>query len=275
MYFQTVGAPIIRGREFVAADTALAVTPVIINEVLATSLFGAVDPIGRRLYSTPNTRATKKERPTELEVVGVVRMEADNNSLGYPSDFPPMYVPFRRQREGRLLIRTTGPAQSLIPAMMALVRHEARMVPVVRVGTLAHGDRERRASRLEAAGTVAGAGVVALLLAAIGLYAMVGLAVGQRTREIGVRVALGARTRQIVTMFFGGGVRVALIGLALGLPLSAAGLSFLVDRGWFEINVPVVVGLVALAVISVASLASWIPAQRAARVDPMNVLRPE
>jgi predicted permease len=276
-YFRTVEAPLVRGREFMPSDTAVAVTPVIINEQLATSLFQSGDPIGRRITRMAIGNASRDERLTELEVVGVVRMEAETNSLNYPSELPPMFVPYRRQpNDGRLLIRTAGPAEPLIPTMMSVVRDEARLLPVRRIGTLTHGDRERRSSRLEVAGSVAGGGMIALLLAAIGLYAMVGLAVGQRRREIGVRVALGANTGEVVAMFFRGGLRVAMLGLALGLPLSVVGLAILAQKaGMVWIQLPVAGTLVTLAVVSVAALASWLPARRAARVDPMVALRPE
>ena len=276
-YFRTVEARIVRGREFVASDSALGMTPVIINEQLATSLFGSSDPIGRRIARVSLDGRQRDDRATELEVIGVVRMEQETNSLGYPSDLPPMFVPHRRQpRDGRLLIRTAGPAEPLIPTMIATIRDEARLLPVRRIGTLAQGDRERRSSRLEVAGSVAGAGMITLLLAAIGLYAMVGLAVGQRRREIGVRVALGANTREVVRMFFKGGVRVAMLGLALGLPLSVVGLAILAQKaGMIWIQLPIAGTVVTAAVVSVAALASWLPARRAARVDPMVALRPD
>jgi predicted permease len=276
-YFRTVEAPIVRGRDFVASDTALAVTPVIINEQLATLLFRSSDPIGRRLARVSLDGRQRDDRPTELEVVGVVRMEYETNSLGYPSDLPPMFVPHRRQPgDGRFLLRTAGPAEPLIPTMISTIRDEARLLPVRRIGTLAQGDRERRSSRLEVAGSVAGAGMITLLLAAIGLYAMVGLAVGQRRREIGIRVALGANTREVVNMFFKGGLRVAMLGLALGLPLSVVGLAILAQKaGMIWIQLPVAGTIVTTAVVSVAALASWLPARRAAGVDPMVALRPE
>jgi len=276
-YFRTVEAPIVRGREFVASDTALSVTPVIINEQLAASLFGSSDPIGRRLTRAFLLNGLRDQPRRELEVVGVVRMETETNSLGYPSDFPPMFVPYeRRPADGRLLIRTAGPAESLIPTVMSVVRAEARLVPVRRIGTLGQGDRERRGSRIEVAGSVAGGGMIALLLAAIGLYAMVGLAVGQRRREIGVRVALGANTRDVVAMFFKGGLRVAMVGLGLGLPLSVVGLAILAQKtGMVWIQLPVAGAIVTTAVVTVAALASWLPARRAAGVDPMVALRPD
>ena len=134
----------------------------------------------------------------------------------------------------------------------------------------------RRTSRLEAFGTVAGCGVITLLLASVGLYAMVSVSVGQRRREIGIRVALGARARQVVVMFFSSGVRVALIGLAIGLPLSVAGVAILKRQGdLLATNLAAIGALVTLSVVSVASLASWLPARRVARVDPMIALRSE
>ena len=269
-YFRTVEAPLIRGREFVASDTALAVTPVIIAESLAVSLFKTGDPIGRRIL-----RASQyDERRSEMEVVGVVRMDRETNSLEYPSDYLPIFLPLRDRGRGRLLVRTAGPAEALIPTLMAVARQEARTLPLTRIRTLAQGDRLRRDSRLDLVGAASGCGIVALILASIGLYAMLGVAVGQRRREIGVRVALGAHVRQVVGMFFRSGLRVALVGLAIGLPLSAIALGVLMRQLELQTaGVPALAVLVALSVVAVASLASWLPARRAARVDPMMVLR--
>lgn len=288
-YFRTVEAPIVRGREFVASDTTLAVTPLVIAESLAVALFKSSDPIGRRLLRVSRYDGRPaNERPAELEVVGVVRMERETNTLEYESDLPPVFVPFRQRREGycfltscitgaKLLIRTTGPAEALMPTVMAVAREEARMVPLTRIRTLAQGDRLRRSSRLEATAVVVGCGVVALILASIGLYAMVSVAVGQRRREIGIRLALGAQARQVVRMFFRSGLRVTLVGLALGLPLSVVGL-LVILRQTEDLprdTVPAVAALVTLAVVGVASLASWLPARRASGVDPMVALRSE
>jgi ABC-type antimicrobial peptide transport system permease subunit len=157
---------------------------------------------------------------------------------------------------------------------MAVAREEARTLPLTRIRTLSQGDRMRRDSRLEVAGGAAGAGSIALILASIGLYAMLGVAVGQRRREIGVRVALGAHSRQVVSMFFRSGLRVTLVGLALGLPLSAVALGALMrSLGMETAGVPALAALVALTVVGVSALASWLPARRAAKVDPMVVLR--
>lgn len=113
-----------------------------------------------------------------------------------------------------------------------------------------------------------------MFLASIGLYAMVALGVSQRRREIGVRISLGAQPRQVVAMFFRGGLRVNLLGLVIGLPLSAAALKVLGSQLRVpRTNVPLIAVVVSVAVVIVASLASWIPAQRAAGGDPLEALR--
>jgi ABC-type antimicrobial peptide transport system permease subunit len=201
-------------------------------------------------------------------------MVRDSNSLGYPSDLPPVFVPYKREREGRIVMRTAGSAEPLIPSVMAVLRKEAPTIPVRKLQTLAEGDRVRRDSRLGAFGAISACGVLVLVLASIGLYAMVSVAVGQRRREIGVRVALGARPGQVVTMFFVNGLRVAMVGLGIGLPLSIVGLVLLVRQSdMSDINIPGVTVTVAVAVTAVAAFASWFPSRRASRVNPIVALR--
>ncbi|HSA56973.1 MAG TPA: ABC transporter permease [Gemmatimonadaceae bacterium] len=285
-YFRAFDIPIVRGRDFVASDTTAGVTPVIITDSLAAELFRGADPIGRRLRRVGAVRREVSaeggmilfdgQQATEVEVVGVARVDRDRNTLDYPGELPPMFVPFRRTWEGRLLVRTNGPAEAFIPAFLAIARDEARLVPVYRMRTLGEGDRLRRSSRLQATAFAAGCGAIALILASVGLYAMVSVAVGHRRREIGIRIALGAGRRRVVRMFFAGGLRTSLFGLVLGLPLSAAALG-IVRRETNLVGIEIIglAVLVALAVVAVASLASWLPARRAAVVDPMVALRAE
>jgi putative ABC transport system permease protein len=120
----------------------------------------------------------------------------------------------------------------------------------------------------------AAGGALTLLLASIGLYAVVALSVGQRRREIGVRISLGARPGQVVAMFFRNGLKVSLLGLAIGIPLSMAALKVIgAQVGIPRTNLAAIAAVVSLAVIVVASLATWIPARRAAGVDPLIALR--
>jgi predicted permease len=285
-FFAAVDAPIVLGRDFVASDTNLAVMPIILSEPLATRLFSSGSPIGKRLHVSvpvmPTVTSAERilfappnERRVDMEVVGVARAGYGEGFRLFESDLPLAFAPFKRAREGALLVRTDGPAEPLIPRVQAIARQEAPSLPV-RMRTLAQHDRERRSLLIKIAGAGAGTGMIALMLASVGLYAMLSVAVGQRRREIGVRVALGARTGQVVRMFFVSGLRATLLGLTLGLPLSSVTLWLLMNElEEPSRNMPIVAAVVALAVLSVASLASWVPARRAASVDPMLTLRAE
>jgi predicted permease len=283
-FFSAVDIPIVRGRDFVAADTTLPATPVIIAESLAVAMFRSRDPIGQRLRTEPSEGG----KPREMEVIGVVRVRRETSFWEFEPDYPPVFVPLENRSTtacaaarcaglpAKLLIRTIGPAEQLLPTLSAVMREQARTVPLTRIQTLTQHDRWYRESRAGAAGVAAGCGSIALILASVGLYAMVAIAVGQRRREIGVRVALGARPREVVRMFLRSGVRVSFVGLGIGLPISVAALIALM-RGlslpWG--NVPILAALVSLTVAGVALFASWLPARHAASVDPMTVLRPE
>jgi putative ABC transport system permease protein len=277
-YFAAFSVPIVRGRGFVAADTfARAITPVVIDDSLAVQLFKSSDPLGRRFQ-----RARRDNEPlSEFEVVGVAHVDRDSHVLAYAPDYPLMFSPFHHCAVGqcsntRLLIRASSNAETLIPTTSALVRDEARMVPLNELRTLSQIDRRMKDTRASIAQLGSICGAIALLLASIGLYAMVGVGVGQRRREIGVRIALGARADQVVRMFFSGGLRAALIGLAIGLPVSIAVLVAMLRMLDVTLAyVPLTVVAVTLAVAGIASVASWLPARRASKVDPMIALRSE
>ena len=148
------------------------------------------------------------------------------------------------------------------------------MMPARDMKTLAQIERDARSEIIQATSASAVAGIVTLFLAAIGLYAVIALGVSQRRREIGVRISLGARPGQVVAMFFRSGLRVSVIGLLIGLPLSAATLMIVGSEiGMPRMNLPLLTLSVAGAVVTVACLASWIPARRAAGVDPLEVLK--
>jgi ABC-type antimicrobial peptide transport system permease subunit len=145
------------------------------------------------------------------------------------------------------------------------------------LATLEQLERDARKEVLQVSGLATGAGVLALLLASIGLYGLVSLGVRQRHREIGIRVALGARPRTVIGLFFLTGVRLGLFGVVLGLPLSVLALQYIASQfsNNFSFNMPVVGAAIAVTVVAVASLASWLPARRAAGVDPLVAIRTE
>jgi ABC-type antimicrobial peptide transport system permease subunit len=179
-------------------------------------------------------------------------------------------------RGDALLVRTRAPAQPLVPALRRLVRAEAPELPVGSLGTLADLDREAQREVMRIAGGAAAVGVLALGLASIGLYALVALTVGQRTREIGVRLALGGSPRRVAGTFFASGLRLALVALLVGLPVSVLALKVVLSRVIAPaVSLPAVGGGIALAVLAVAAAATWLPARRAASLDPLRALRTE
>jgi len=268
-YFPLMGIPIVRGRDFNASGEDS--TSAVIGADLARRLWGTADPIGRRFTSAgPNQRTA-----SAFMVVGVVDETKAGLSAG-TDDGQRVFVPTVRVT-GHLLIRTQGPAQPQIPAIRSLANTEAPELPLVSVRTLAAIEDSQQSSIVSVITATIGAGVVALFLSAIGLYAVVACAVGQRVREIGIRGALGADRRQVVGLFLFRGLRLSLVGLTVGLAISVIVIRLIaVARG--EDPPAGIVGLAALVacvVIGVALLASWIPARRAVHIDPLEALRIE
>ena len=178
---------------------------------------------------------------------------------------------------GHLLVRTHGPAEHLLPTIRAAAADEAPALPIVAARTLAAVEASERRSVVTAIAAAGGTGALALLLSAIGLYAVVAFAVGQRVREIGIRTALGAESRQVVRLFVRRGLRLCLFGLVIGLALGIGGVRVIsaVQGNEPPAGILGLSALVAMFVIGVALLASWIPARRAARIDPLEALRVE
>jgi predicted permease len=274
-YFGVLDVKILRGRDVELADSAARDMPVVIGSDYARELWGTADPIGRRFQQITHGEAL----PREAVVVGVfdaargtTRGEARRVYTVDPADW----------RDFAFLVQTSAPAADLVPQIRSHLRERLPDIAIPYMQTLAQKMADDRRNVL-AAGTVAGAaGALVLLLASIGLYGVIALAVTQRRREIGVRVALGAKPWKVVALLFANGLRLAAIGLAIGLPLSILTLRFVggqmsaaFDAQALGISPPAIGVLIALAVLGVASFATWLPARRAARVDPMIALRSE
>jgi putative ABC transport system permease protein len=244
---------------------------VVIGSGLARRLWGGADAIGRRLVSVgPTLRGTGT-----FTIVGVVD-DATTGAQGGGSGVVGIFMP-RVHTTGHLLIRTHGPAEQLLPAIRATAADEAPALPIVAARTLAAVEASERRSVATAISAAGGTGALALLLSAIGLYAVVAFAVGQRVREIGIRTALGAESRQVVRLFLGRGLRLCICGLVMGLALGIGGVRVIsaVEGNEPPTGILGLAALVAVFVIGVALLASWIPARRAARIDPLEALRVE
>ncbi|MDQ3348690.1 MAG: ABC transporter permease [Acidobacteriota bacterium] len=264
-YFGALELPLLHGRPFLRSDGVDAGSVAVINETLA-----------RKLWPDGAVGRTFRFRDAQTTVVGIAR-DAKYATL---DETTPSFVYFplaqRWLPNQALLVRTAGDPAQFAPAIQGAMLAIDPALPRARVSTL------RRATAIvllpqRAAAIITGAlGFVGLLLAAVGLYGIMAFSAGRRTREIGIRMALGARRSTVVRMMVGEGLRLAGAGIVIGVVL-AAGATHLISGWLFNIN-PIdgatFLGMSALFVI-VASLASYLPARRAVRADPLAALRAE
>jgi predicted permease len=274
-YFTLLGVPIVRGRDLVAADTAARDRAVLISTDMAHELWGNADPIGRRFSQTDHGK------PLERAAVVVGVYDASRGTTRGPGRRV-FAIDNSGWRDFSYLARTTGPARPLIRPIRDRLRKTLPDLPVESMATLQDEFAEEERIMMQVGTGIGMAGALVLLLASIGLYGVITLAVTQRRREIGIRIALGAKPVEVVALLFRQGVRLSGLGLLIGLPLSIAGLaaigSIMVltgDNGALPVNPPVIGGMIAVTVIVVAAIATWLPARRAAVVDPMIALRAE
>lgn len=289
-YFPLMGISFVRGRDFDAAERSpgrgqsagIEEGAIVIGSGLARRLWGGADAIGRRLVSVGrNLRDIRT-----FTVVGVVddaTTGARDVDGGRHPELPGtrgggarVFTPWVHTTS-HLLVRTRGPAEPLLPTIRAAAVDHAPALPIVSAQTIAAVEASERRSVFTAIYAAGGAGALALLLSAVGLYAVVAFAVGQRVREIGIRTALGAGSRQVVRLFVGRGLRLCVFGLIIGLALGLVGARVIsaVEGREPPAGTVGLAALVAMFVIGVALLASWIPARRAARIDPLEALRVE
>ena len=263
-YFELMGFPFVRGRAFAPGDPENAI---VIRSDLARRLWGTADPIGRRLVSREPSRAGT------YVVVGVI----DEAQAGLSGERDARVFLNTLDNTAGLLVRTHGPAQPVISLIRSIAHVEAPQLPVTSARTLASINAGERSNFNRLLAALLTAGAVALFLCAIGLYAIVAFAVGQRRGEIGIRTALGADPRQVVRMFFLRGLRLSWFGLAIGLAIGALVVraNTLAQGKEMDPGIVLVGVLVATVVAAVASVATWIPARRASRVDPLTMLRVE
>jgi putative ABC transport system permease protein len=188
-----------------------------------------------------------------------------------------MYTAHRaRWRRDGLLIRTHGQAEAFLPALRHLIRDAAPQLPVSEMETQAQRDDAERDIALKISLLVAAAATLALILASLGLYGVVSLAVRQRTREIGIRIAVGAAPARVARMFLASGMRIGAAALLLGLPVCVVGLHLLLSNNALiapSLNPWHIGAAIAAILLAVVALATWIPARRAAAVDPASTLR--
>lgn len=267
-YFATLGIPLTSGRDFGTGDQPGAPRVAIVSESFAIRAFGSTDVLGARVGASD-------DRATWATVVGVAR-DAIVQSLQAPPA-PAVYFPHLQEGGATMtfLVRRRGAsAESLAPAMRDLLRALDPALPVYRVLTMARVRHDATTEQRAGAALLAGFGGLALLLAALGLHAVMTFSVRQRWRELGIRVALGASRRAVTALVVRRGVQLAAIGVVVGLVLSL-GAAQLLRSMLFGIapTDAVTFVLVTALLLGVAVLSSWWPARRAARVDPVSAMR--
>jgi predicted permease len=271
-YFRTMGVPLVSGRELTARDDAGAPKVAVVNEAFVRHFLAGREPLGRRFGWGVGNRV----KP-DIEIVGVARDSKYSSMREAPQ--PVYYVPYRQAAEQsglQFYVRTTADPQALAPAVRSTVAAVDPNLPVRDLKTMRRQiDDNVRADRLLSVFTGCFAGL-ASLLAAIGLYGVLAYDVARRTREIGIRMALGARAAQVRRLVLRQVALVLAVGTAAGLA-TAAGAGKLL-RAALEGTAPwdpLVYGSALTLVVLMAVVAAYVPVRRASRVDPMVALRDE
>jgi predicted permease len=271
-YLRAMGVALLQGREFAVEDDAAAPRVALVNQTLANRLWPGQDPLGRRFRWLEGNDA--------IEVVGVVR-DGKYVMLG-EAPRPYLYLPLAQEYDTPVTLHVRAATDDplvLVPAIRQVLNDLDPDLPIFSVRTMPEHLRNSAMALLplRMGATLAGVqGALALLLAVMGLYGVVAYAVSQQRREIGIRIALGARGRDLFRVVAGGGLRPAMIGLvagvlvSLGLARLLAGLLY----GLNPLDLPVFTAVIAL-LLGVSLFACWLPARRVLKVDPVIALRSE
>ena len=269
-YFETMSIPVLQGREYTDADTADSPSVLVINEAMAKRYWPQGNALGGRVRIGGQGTA---------EVIGIVA-DAKYSSIN-ERPLPQVFLSMGRFSVStlRLFVKTTGNASPLVSEVRNAIRSIDPALPIYDARTLNEHMQVAVFAQRMAADLLGAMGVLALLLAAIGLYGVMAYAVSQRTQELGIRLALGASPHSLLSMIVGQGMKLTAIGLVIGLALALGAFGSIgavrtllpgispLDPITF-VAVPILLGLIAL-------LATWIPGRRAGRVDPLVALRYE
>lgn len=269
-FFATVGAPILRGREFMESDTANSMPVTVINDAMAKKFWPGQDPIGKQVG--PGSPL--------YPLTTIVGIAADVKHLSLREEpGPEMYVPYTQKVWPSLLtmevvVRTRLDVASAVTSARNAIQSVDVDLPIANIKPLASLVDDSVAQPKFSMLLLAAFGAFALILACVGIYGVISYSVAQRTREIGVRVALGASRSNIFGMILGQGARLAGLGIAIGIA-AALGVTRMMSSFLYDVRPADPATFVAVCVIlfTVAALACYLPARRATRVDPLVALR--
>jgi predicted permease len=283
-YFATLEIPFLRGRGFTAQDDARAPQVAIVNQTFAREYFPNDDALGKRITLRGGNRT--------MEIIGVV---ADTKYTSQRRNIPPLlYTPWQQEGERvgemNFTLRTAGEPTALVATVRQVVRELDSNLPITEVSTQTARSQATLGQERLSARLLSFFGGIALLLAAIGLLGVLAYSVSQRTNEIGIRMALGAQTANVLRLVIWQGMKLVLLGLVVGAAIGY-GLKRLLATQSFapeswqarmaeqlygvSVTDPLTVIVIASLLIVVALVACWIPARRATKVDPMIALRCE
>ena len=266
-FFETMGMPLLRGRQLEQRDNMAGPRAAVINETAARKYFPEDDPIGKRFGSSPETSG-------QTEIVGIVR-DAKYNDLREPAP-PTMYVPYMQSPPGAMavVVRTVDDPLAAMPTIREVVRQVDPNVPLMDMTTQADSIERRFTQERVFARASTLFGALALLVAAIGIFGLMSYNVTRRTTEIGIRMALGAQQQTVLQMVLRESLVLVAIGVVVGIGAAfAAGqplASFLFGLQATDLTTT---ALAVTLMISVSTLAGYLPARRASRLGPMQALR--
>jgi predicted permease len=279
-YLRALGVRLLRGRTFTEADTLGSPGAVLVNESFARRFFPSEEPLGQHLTMGTNQVSLGATDvyglPVWSEIVGIV---SDVKSLSVqPEAVPEVYWPYWQwpMQSPTLFVRATGDLSALATAIRGETKSVIPNLPSPKIRLMTERVGESIAQPRFQASLLNLFGGVALLLAACGMYGVLAYAVTQRQREIGIRMALGAQKRNILSLVIGQGMMPALIGVGVGLAAACA-LTRVMRHLLYEVTTtdPLTFVAASLLLVFVALFACWLPARKAARVDPMVALRYE
>lgn len=266
-YFSTLGIPLVEGRGFRASDTADSPRVAVVNEHFAKTYYPGRNPVGKRLR-------LGGAQGDWVEIVGVAKQSKYMVLVEPPMDF--LYLPWSQnyRAEMTLMVQTAGPSQSLAPALRNLVLSLDSNQPLFALRTMEEYFHERAVKVFALLTSMVGAmGLLGLILALSGLYAVIAWSVARRSREIGIRMAVGADRVKVLGMVLKQGLRLSVVGIAIGFALSLLfSRALTAAMGVPSFSVPILV-LVPVVLLAMTALSAYVPARRAARMDPLTVLK--